>query len=303
MQDGKALVWHKETTMKRASLKLPDLAFKPWSTRPSTRFRGTPRAIESYNFRDETADITWAGMCARRGEDANTATPRDTDNMDLSQSVCHQLSDGQFILLTGSSIYNFLCDRTLIPVEHLMQLGYDSDTLKLENVHIKNQEFKRVVGELNEIYHREVEEAASSSLSPAPLRAPRAKASPKKKKFIHRGASAKDKEAKRLVTRKARPSTRVPNTFANKAAVCGLAGNAMVLADLALVVYSALLAIVADIFRYPPESIEEVRQRVRASGADSHSRTFISIPIDDAEMDEVVAKDRRLRVLDDDLDP
>ncbi len=45
---GKAIVWHKETYLKRQRLSIPDLAIKPWTGRAPTHLRGLPRQLEPY---------------------------------------------------------------------------------------------------------------------------------------------------------------------------------------------------------------------------------------------------------------
>ena len=127
---------------KRQVVGCTDLSVRPFTSRPEIKLRGTATQIVEYNFLHETVDTRWMGLCHARNVNWHTAQPLEGDCLDITQSVKHQLANGNFMFLSRSSILSLYLDRTMCPEEHFIHMGYNGAALDLSTIHEPIPELK-----------------------------------------------------------------------------------------------------------------------------------------------------------------
>jgi hypothetical protein len=106
-----------------------DESVAPWTSRPGILLRGLPQQANEYNFQNECIDLRFARWCMLHGKPLDTAEIPDYLQTDVRQQVRRNGKNGRCTLLTGSKIYWYLRDRSLVAEEHLYNLGWGEDVV------------------------------------------------------------------------------------------------------------------------------------------------------------------------------
>ena len=191
---------------------------RPWTDRASVIMRGIPRQSEKYSFVDELLNTRWAGWCKRNGISEDTDAIPDQIYADIRQASTRQLVDGRVTLLSRSKIYHFKSERVLESLETMFLHGWP-DSLHLGTLGDKHEAFEEAeaqrTGKVNKITQKKM--AATARGAPAP---------PQRKR--NRNTTQYQKYGTKLTD---------------------LAGNAVSLADMALLTYSQALCSNSNCFK------------------------------------------------------
>ena len=185
-------------------------------SRPGITLSGFSRQASQLNFLHETLDVRWGEICDYAGLPLNSSALAN-HYCDARQDARRQISSGAAVILTNSQLYWYPEDRALVDREHMYHMGWDSD-IDDSTVDDCHPSFP------TKHQQRSSKGKSSHVLSPPP--------------------------AKKMRGTKAR-KMRACNH--NRRSVMDLAGNAMVLPDLAAVIWPVILACEGDYFEHPPD--------------------------------------------------
>ena len=175
------------------------------------------RQASQPNFLHETLDVRWGEICNYAGLPLHSSALAN-HYCDARQDARRQISSGTAVILTNSQLYWYPEDRALIDREHMYHMGWDSD-IDDSTVDDGHPSFPAKQGQQSSKGKRS-EFKAHCSPPPAKRR--------------------KTKTQKRAVAH-------------NRRSVQDLAGNAMVLPDLAAMIWPVILACDGDYFEHPPD--------------------------------------------------
>lgn len=187
---------------------------RPWTDRATVFMRGIPKQSERFSFVDELLNTRLFGFCRRFNLCPSSEDVPDQLYADIRQASTRQLPNGNVTLLARSRIYSFRRERLEHSLEHMFMHGWPDSLQGLETLGHKHPAFV----------------AAEEERNP----------DKKKKKKVKKEIPADEGDTLHTL-HKAAPSKRNRNTTQHKqysTKLIDLAGNAVSLPDVAMVIYA-----------------------------------------------------------------
>lgn len=187
----------------------------PWTSRESTKLRGLPiQKDPAFCFQNQLLDVRF-GQVGKFYGLPSSRDPLENEFTDVTQSCWRQNAAGGFVLLSRSRLYWPFRDRMILPSEHLLLNGWP-DGMNLEELDTPIPEIP------TETDLKRMAQAKAKGLpAPAPRKPPKATA---------KGA------LKAPAKKRGRRCVHMRPKWGPKAV--DLAGNGMIMGDLATACYS-----------------------------------------------------------------